>query len=163
VSVKTVSLVRYPASSRPGMGGAAARAPVQIAARSKKSCLPSTSIQSGPTNRPWPRKTSTPNSSRKRRTESCRLMPARRRRIRSMAAKKSNATVSPPRTPKPPLLRTSWRARAARITPLEGTQPTLRQSPPMRCRSIRATFAPRPAAPAAQTRPAVPAPITTRL
>jgi hypothetical protein len=39
----------------------------------------------------------------------------------------------------------------------------LRQSPPMRCRSMRATFAPSPAAPAAVTRPAVPPPVMTRL
>src|SRR5437879_11815644 len=53
--------------------------------------------------------------------------------------------------------------REERITHLEGTQPTLRQSPPSRYLSIRATRAPSPAAPAAVTRPAVPAPITTRL
>src|SRR5262249_9055725 len=54
-------------------------------------------------------------------------------------------------------------ARAARISALDGTQPTLRQSPPRSSRSIRATLAPSPAAPAAVTSPAVPAPITTRL
>ena len=54
-------------------------------------------------------------------------------------------------------------ARAARMMALDGTQPTLRQSPPRRCRSIKATFAPSPAAPAAVTSPAVPPPITTRL
>src|SRR3990172_5907742 len=45
----------------------------------------------------------------------------------------------------------------------EGTHPTLRQSPPRRCRSTMATLAPSPAAPAAVTSPAVPAPRTTRL
>src|SRR5438132_11430786 len=54
-------------------------------------------------------------------------------------------------------------ARDARMMPFDGTQPTLRQSPPMRCFSIKATFAPTPAAIAAVTRPAVPAPITTML
>ena len=54
-------------------------------------------------------------------------------------------------------------ARAALMMPLEGTQPTFRQSPPISSRSTRATLAPRPAAPAAATKPAVPAPITTRL
>ena len=54
-------------------------------------------------------------------------------------------------------------ALAARIRALDGTQPTFKQSPPMRCRSTSATFAPRPAAPAAATSPAVPAPTTTRL
>src|SRR5262249_42503039 len=46
---------------------------------------------------------------------------------------------------------------------LDGTQPTLRQSPPRSSRSTSATLAPSPAAPAAVTSPAVPAPITTRL
>src|SRR2546422_3445366 len=59
--------------------------------------------------------------------------------------------------------RTCAQAREARMRAFEGTHPTLRQSPPSRCFSTRATRAPRPAAPAAVTRPAVPAPITTRL
>ncbi|KAA6418548.1 MAG: hypothetical protein FRX49_11493 [Trebouxia sp. A1-2] len=50
-----------------------------------------------------------------------------------------------------------------RMRALEGTQPTLRQSPPIRCSSIIATLAPTPAAPAAVTNPPAPAPITTRL
>ena len=50
----------------------------------------------------------------------------------------------------------------ARMIPFDGTQPTFRQSPPIRWRSISATLAPSPAAPLADTRPAVPAPITTR-
>ena len=45
----------------------------------------------------------------------------------------------------------------------DGTQPMFRQSPPSKSRSISATLAPRPAAPAAVTNPAVPAPTTTRL
>ncbi len=53
--------------------------------------------------------------------------------------------------------------RAARISALLGTQPVFRQSPPMVSRSISATRA-RVAAPIyALTRPADPAPITTRL
>src|SRR5436309_9298426 len=59
--------------------------------------------------------------------------------------------------------RTCAQAREARMRAFEGTHPTLRQSPPSRCFSTRATLAPRPAAPAAVTSPAVPAPITTRL
>src|SRR5262245_51647172 len=59
--------------------------------------------------------------------------------------------------------RTWAAARAARISALDGTQPTLRQSPPRSSRSTSATLAPSPAAPAAVTSPAVPAPITTRL
>src|SRR6185503_12038338 len=46
---------------------------------------------------------------------------------------------------------------------LLGTQPVFRQSPPMRCFSTRAARPPRPAVPAAVTRPAVPPPITTTL
>jgi len=44
----------------------------------------------------------------------------------------------------------------------EGTQPLLRQSPPRRFFSIRATFAPIPIAQAAVTRPPAPPPITTK-
>ncbi len=53
--------------------------------------------------------------------------------------------------------------RPALMTPFDGTHPTFRQSPPIRSRSISATLAPSPAAPDAVTRPAVPAPMTTRL
>jgi hypothetical protein len=53
-------------------------------------------------------------------------------------------------------------ARAARIMALDGTQPTLRQSPPSSFRSTKATLAPSAAAIAAVTRPAVPPPTTTR-
>ena len=45
----------------------------------------------------------------------------------------------------------------------DGTQPKFRQSPPRRFLSTSATLAPRAAAPAAVTSPAVPAPRTTRL
>ena len=54
-------------------------------------------------------------------------------------------------------------ARAALMMALDGTEPTLRQSPPLKRPSIRAAFAPGPAAPAAVTGPAVPAPMTTRM
>ena len=53
--------------------------------------------------------------------------------------------------------------RDERIKHFDGTQPTFRQSPPISARSTIATRAPRPAAPAAVTSPAVPAPNTTRL
>ena len=88
---------------------------------------------------------------------------ARSRRMRSMAIPKSTRTPSGTWMPNSAASRTAARARAAPISALEGTQPTFRQSPPMRCRSTKATFAPKPAAPAALTRPAVPAPMTTRL
>lgn len=42
------------------------------------------------------------------------------------------------------------------MSAFEGTHPTLRQSPPIRCFSTIATFAPRPAAPIAVTSPAGP-------
>ena len=143
------------------MGGAAARAPVAMTARRKRSARPSTVTVSRPVNRPSPRNTSTP-SSRKRGAPSTRLRPARSRRIRAMTAAKSPGPVATG----PPKTRCDSAAachdRAAAITLFEGTQPTLRQSPPMRCRSTRATRAPRPAATAAVTRPPVPPPTTTR-
>ena len=49
--------------------------------------------------------------------------------------------------------------RAHASNALLGTQPVHRHSPPIRCFSISATRAPRPAAPAAVTRPAAPPPI----
>jgi hypothetical protein len=49
----------------------------------------------------------------------------------------------------------------ARMRAFEGTQPTLRQSPPIRCRLTSATFAPKAAEAAATTRPPGPAPPTT--
>ena len=66
--------------------------------------------------------------------------------------------------PKEAESRISATTRDERITHLEGTQPTFRQSPPIKFFSIKATFKPNPspAAPAATTKPAVPAPITTR-
>ena len=53
--------------------------------------------------------------------------------------------------------------RAEEMSALLGTQPKLRQSPPIKLRSISATRPPSPAVPAAVTRPAVPAPITATL
>ncbi len=90
-------------------------------------------------------------------------MRARSRRMRSITAPKSGSAPSLSGTPSRAASCTSPTTREERITHLEGTQPTFKQSPPSRYRSIRATRAPSPAAPAAVTRPAVPAPITTRL
>src|SRR4029077_10080946 len=90
-------------------------------------------------------------------------MPARSRRIRSMAEEKLTSGAEALWTPNSVPLRESKAARAARIIPLDGTQPTLKQSPPRRLRSTKAPFAPTPAAPAALTNPAVPAPTTTKL
>src|SRR5215471_6466751 len=80
-----------------------------------------------------------------------------------MTAGKSTCTPGGMWIPNCAASRTWAAARATRISALDGTQPTLRQSPPRRSRSTRATLAPSPAAPAAVTSPAVPAPITTRL
>ena len=91
------------------------------------------------------------------------LMRARRRRMRSITAAKSTRAPAGTSTPKRGASRTAAHARAERISAFDGTQPTLRQSPPIRWRSTSATRAPSPAAPAAVTSPAVPAPITTRL
>ena len=85
------------------------------------------------------------------------------RRTRSITAPKSIVTPSGTFTPSAAASRSSPMTRAARITVFEGTQPVFRQSPPMRCRSTRATRAPSVAEAAAVTRPAVPAPTTTRL
>src|SRR3989442_8795755 len=80
-----------------------------------------------------------------------------------MAAPKSYLTPGGMCTPNSFARRTSAHARAARMTPFDGTQPTLRQSPPIKCFSIRATLAPTADAITAVTRPAVPEPITTML
>jgi hypothetical protein len=144
------------------MGGAAARAPVAMTALAKRNVCPPTSMVSGPVNFPAPRKMSTPRSV-KRLAESCGLMSARSRRIRSMSLPKSAVAPGGTFTPNSPASRTAATARAARMMALDGTQPTLRQSPPMKCFSMSATFAPSPAAPMAVTNPAVPAPMTTRL
>ena len=161
VSEKIDSLVSYGVSVRPGIGGRAARAPVAMIARRKRNTVSFTVIASGPQNVAWPKNTSTP-SARKRSTPSTGLMSARRRRSRAMTAPKSPSEVTRGPPNRSAAVRASRHARAARITAFEGTQPKLRQSPPNMCRSISATRAPRPAAIAALTRPAVPAPITTR-
>ena len=85
------------------------------------------------------------------------------RRIRFITAEKSCVVSVESATPNRDASSASIRAREARISAFEGTHPTLRQSPPIKLRSMRATRAPRPAAIAAVTKPAVPAPITTRL
>src|SRR5262245_33762711 len=91
------------------------------------------------------------------------LILARIRLVRSMTAPNCAEAVGDTLIPNAEASRTAAMARAARIRLLEGTQPTLRQSPPKKCCSINATLAPRPAAPEAETNPAEPAPITTKL
>jgi len=75
----------------------------------------------------------------------------------------SKAVVATGARPRAPAAATSPSTRADRRIAFDGTQPKLRQSPPRYRLSTRATLAPRPAAPAAETRPAVPPPMTTRL
>ena len=66
--------------------------------------------------------------------------------------------------PKPCAPEISPITREDRIIHFEGIQPKFKQSPPIKCFSIKATFNPksRPTDPAATTNPAVPAPITTK-
>ncbi len=166
VSENTVSLVRYPASFNPGVGGAAARAPVQMAAFAKVRVRfpadPSTWMASELVNRPLPIYTSTPNFVY-RWAESFRLIRARNFRIRAMTAPKSYFTPAGTWRPNSAALRRSAHALAARIIPFDGTHPTFKQSPPIKCFSINATLAPRLAAITAVINPAVPAPMTTML
>ena len=161
VSEKIDSLVSYGVSARPGIGGRAARAPVAMIALRNRSTMSFTEIASGPLNVACPKKTSMP-SDRKRSTPSTGLMSARRRRSRAMTVPKSPSDVTRGPPNRSAAVRASRHARAARITAFDGTQPKLRQSPPNMWRSTSATRAPSPAAIAALTRPAVPAPITTR-
>jgi hypothetical protein len=94
--------------------------------------------------------------------ESAGAICARSRRIRAITAPKSSETGPPISTPSSALRRTSLRARAERRSALDGTQPTLRQSPPAKCFSTSADLAPRRAACLAEMRPPAPAPIATR-
>gem|GEM_PF-5401038 len=91
------------------------------------------------------------------------LISARNRLIRSITLAKSTDTPSGTSTPKSPASLTPAATRAALMIAFEGTHPTFRQSPPIKFLSTSATLAPNPAAPAAVTNPAVPAPTTTRL
>ena len=63
-----------------------------------------------------------------------------------MAIPKSVLTPSGTVTPNSADRFTALHARDARMTPFDGTHPTFRQSPPIKWRSIRAAFAPSPAA-----------------
>mmetsp|Transcript_18887 Transcript_18887/g.48478 ORF Transcript_18887/g.48478 Transcript_18887/m.48478 type:complete len:227 (+) Transcript_18887:616-1296(+) len=143
------------------MGGSVGVPPVAITAVANLSVLPLTSMVSLLVNFPRPWNTSTP-SSEYREAESTGEIFARRRRMRSITLPKSTVT-SPVFTPNSLAFLASCAARAARMRALLGTQPTLRQSPPIRCSSMMATFPPRPAAMEEDTSPPAPAPITTIL
>ena len=82
--------------------------------------------------------------------------------MRAITAAKSTVPVVPVK-PNAPALLICLAIVAERISALLGTQPKLRQSPPILCPSIRVTSALTAAAMYAETRPPAPAPMTTRL
>ena len=147
-------------SARPGIDGTAGRVPVAITARLNRNPCPFTATSAGPVNWASPKKTSTPRLV-KRWAESCVPISALRRRIRRITSLKSTSTA-PTLIPSTSPLRISSTIRAALNKLLDGTHPTFKQSPPRSARSTSATFAPNLAAPEAVTRPAVPAPITSK-
>eukprot|EP00962_Isochrysis_galbana_P047211 scaffold19230_cov129-Isochrysis_galbana.AAC.1 len=130
-----------------------------------RSVAPFTVTVSADAKRPRPWKTCAPAAAVAS-CESAGAMAARSRRIRSMTAGKSMLTCAAPppgsRTPNSPARRASRSARAQRSSALEGTQPTLRQSPPARWSEMKATLAPRRADCLALTSPPAPAPMTTK-
>ena len=166
VRSNTLSLVRNGVPDRPGMSGRIGRLPVAMTAFLNRSSLRPlsfslpTDTDRGPENDADPKNTSTP-SDVKRSAESAGARSARRARMRAMTDGKS--ACADDCTPNAGPRRDSATRRADRSMAFDGTHPVLRQSPPRRDRSTSATRAPRPAAPAAHTRPAVPPPITTRL
>ena len=148
---------------RPGRGSAGRQAvlPAAMTMRRAVSRLPSTVSASGATKRASPRSTVAPR--------------ARNRASESIGAMRGDHAVDvrlharPSRCPaRAGARRTVRRRRAAcaawdaASSALLGTQPKLRQSPPMRSRSISATRRPSCAATAVTDRPAAPAPITAR-
>ena len=114
----------------PGSGGAAARAPVAITARRKRSSRADLEARSGPPKRASPRNTSTPNS---RRVARRRVLVADARADLAHALHRVGEGLAGVASP---ARRACF---AAAITAFEGTQPTFRQSPPIRWRSTRAT------------------------
>ena len=140
-------------ASRPGIGGTAARLPAATTMRRAVRRRPSTPSVSGSTKRASPRSTVAP-SARKRASESigaiAAMAPARAR-----APRPSRSPVPAERRPKRPAARVvcgGMRRGQQRLA--GGTQPVLRQSPPMRSRSISATFRPSCAATAVTDSPA---------
>ena len=151
--------VKKPASSRPGIGGIAARVPVAMTNLRARKRRPPTSTSCGDTKRADPSTTSTPMA-RKRSGSSCGSIRARTSRTlaSTSAPLTSGATV---RRPKAPASRNRFATRAEPMRALDGTHPVQRQSPPSRSRSTSAARAPNPALPAVVTRPAVPPPMAT--
>ena len=164
VSEKTVSLVRKPASARPGISGWAARAPVAMIASRKRSVWPPTSTASR-AGEPGRRRGRRPRRGRgSARPSRGRLRSARSRRsalhdrgeIDRDAVGHADAEGPPPR-------RASAAARAAASSALDGTQPKLRQSPPSRCALDQRDLGPQPGGAGRRDQPRRAAPITTRL
>jgi hypothetical protein len=112
----------------------------------------------GPVKRAASRTTVTPRPS-KRAWLSWGSMAAMAERTWAMTAAKS--TLGSAVIPRREALRASWAAWAAAISALEGTQPVLRQSPPISPFSKSTTRRPSWAAPEATDRPPEPAPMTT--
>mmetsp|Transcript_491 Transcript_491/g.1555 ORF Transcript_491/g.1555 Transcript_491/m.1555 type:complete len:211 (-) Transcript_491:30-662(-) len=143
------------------MGGSAARPPVAMTAFRKRRTLPFTSTVLRPVKRPRPWYTSAP-AALVPSCESAGAICARFALSLCITAAKSTAGGAESRTPNSSARRTSLTARAERSSALEGTQPTLRQSPPASASEIRQERAPRRAACLADTSPPAPAPMTTR-
>ncbi len=155
----TVSLVRYGTSATPGIGGTAGREPVAITNVFAVRRRPATSNAAGPVKRPSPKMTSTPRPRKRSGLSLGSISPiTARTRVITRARSTCGSTGGSAQ-------RSAWRIwcamRADFSSDLDGTQPYQRQSPPSRCFSTSATFAPSVAAPAATTRPPEPPPITT--
>ncbi len=93
------SLVRYPASARPGTGGSAGRLPVQSRTnRVRSSPTPSTSTVLGPVSRAAPKWTSTPASTKRSALSSVSARSAWMERMRSntLAVSISGSTAVSP-------------------------------------------------------------------
>jgi hypothetical protein len=113
---------------------------------------------SGPVKRAEARMTLTPRPV-KRSSESLGAMASITSCTCRCTAAKS-ACGAPVTTPNRPALRAASAACAAARSAFDGTQPKLRQSPPISVRSINTVLAPNCDAPAATVRPPEPAPMT---
>ncbi len=154
------TFVTNPASRSPGTSGILGRAPVQTATLSAVRTRPPTSTSCAETNRAGARYGSMP-ASRTFRSASPPRISSMTACTRAIAAAQSMPTPST-RTPKSPAERARCATSAARTIAFVGSQPALRQVPPIFQRSASATRAPFAAASKAIVLPAAPAPITSR-
>mmetsp|Transcript_7753 Transcript_7753/g.25782 ORF Transcript_7753/g.25782 Transcript_7753/m.25782 type:complete len:205 (-) Transcript_7753:63-677(-) len=132
----------------------------------KRSVRSLTTTVSGPENLAQPWYTCAPAAAEPS-CESAGAMWARSRRIRAITASKSTSSLGavPSAATRNPSASAALASRAARAqwsSALDGTQPTLRQSPPARWPEMSAERASRRAACLADTSPPAPAPMTTR-